>query len=77
MTEDVCTYKILVRGYVDAGDINLTSPLYLDVDQTGGNETLLSVSTDQAGLVGLIRHLHGLGLVLLSVSSSLATDLPL
>jgi hypothetical protein len=29
--------------------------------------TLSGIVTDQAGLLGLIRHLHGLGIVLLSV----------
>jgi hypothetical protein len=30
--------------------------------------TLLTVRTDQSGMIGLIRHLHGLGLMLLSVN---------
>jgi hypothetical protein len=29
---------------------------------------LFSVRTDQSGLIGLIRHLHGRGFVLLSVA---------
>jgi hypothetical protein len=28
--------------------------------------TLFSVTTDQSGLIGLLRHLHGLGLLFLS-----------
>jgi hypothetical protein len=32
-----------------------------------GSTTLSDVIADQAGLVGLIRHLHGMGVVLLSV----------
>ena len=32
-----------------------------------GSSTLVAVCTDQSGLIGLMRHLHGRGLVLLSV----------
>jgi hypothetical protein len=37
----------------------LTKPL--------GSSTLVTVRTDQSGLIGLMRHLHGRGLVFLSV----------
>jgi hypothetical protein len=30
--------------------------------------TLFTVCTDQSGLIGLMRHLHGLGFVFLSVN---------
>lgn len=64
---DNMVYQIQVRGQVEAGDILLISPPGLAVEQIGVAKTLLTVCTDQSGLVGLIRHLHGLGLVLLSV----------
>jgi hypothetical protein len=71
---DVCTYHIQLRGHVDEGDINATSPLQITAVQVEANKgdshagTLLTVRTDQSGLVGLLRHLHGLGFVFLSVN---------
>ena len=71
---DMCTYLIQLRGQMDEGDINATSPLQITVVQVEANKgypyaaTLLTVCTDQSGLIGLLRHLHGLGFVLLSVN---------
>jgi hypothetical protein len=65
---DSCTYLIQLRGQVDNGEINARSPLQMTVVRADLEATLLSVGTDQSGLIGLIRHLHGLGFVLLSVS---------
>ncbi len=69
--DDTCTYQILLRGQVDEDDINTASPLHLTVTPAGPDATLVTVQTDQSGLVGLIRHLHGLGFVLLSIDSSI------
>ncbi len=65
---DKCTYHIQIRGQVDGSEINAMSPFQMMVEQTGADATLLTVRTDQSGLVGLLRHLHGLGFMLLSVS---------
>jgi hypothetical protein len=70
---DLCTYHIQLRGQVDEGDVNATGPLLITAVQVGANKeylhagTLITVCTDQSGLVGLLRHLHGLGFVLVSV----------
>jgi hypothetical protein len=66
--EDVCFYQILIRGKVDESDLNINSPLILNVQPSGDACSLLSARTDQAGLVGLIRHLHGQGFILLSIN---------
>jgi len=66
--EDVCTYHIEVRGQVAEDEINITSPIHMTVVREDASATLFTVCTDQSGLVGLIRHLHGRGFVLLSVS---------
>jgi hypothetical protein len=55
-------------GQVDKGEINAGSPLQMTVVQADQAATLLTVGTDQSGLIGLMRHLHGLGFVLLSVN---------
>jgi hypothetical protein len=65
---DVCTYLIQLRGQVDEGEINARSPLQMTVVRADPDATLLTVGTDQSGLIGLMRHLHGLGFVLLAVS---------
>ena len=68
-----CIYHIKVRGRVTERELNAMSPLPITMVQADADEeepyaaTLLSIQADQSGLIGLIRHLHGRGLVLLSV----------
>jgi hypothetical protein len=62
------TYHIEVRGRMDEPDLNATSPIQMTVTGTDGDSMRLTVHTDQSGLIGLIRHLHGLGLAPLSLS---------
>jgi hypothetical protein len=64
---DICTYLLEIRGQVDEDEINAMSPLQMTVKQMDAAATLLTISTDQSGLIGLMRHLHGLGFVFLSV----------
>jgi hypothetical protein len=66
--EDVCTYLIQLRGKVGEGEINAMSPLAMRVERAESLATALAACTDQSGLIGLLRHLHGLGFVFLSVS---------
>jgi hypothetical protein len=69
-----CIYRIKVRGQVGESDLNAMSPSQITMVQADADEehpyaaTLFTIHADQSGLVGLIRHLHGRGLVLLSVS---------
>jgi hypothetical protein len=61
-------YKIKVEGSVDASLVDWFGPM--QIVHTEGDEwntTLSACNMDQAALVGLIRHLHGLGIVLLSI----------
>lgn len=67
---DHCTYSIQLRGVVSADEINALSPAHkgsMQVEQVGPAATLLILCTDQSGLIGLMRHLHGLGFVFLAV----------
>lgn len=68
--DDSCTYFIQLRGQVAADEINTRSPLLLTLVNTDPASTRLTVTTDQAGLIGLLRQLHGLGFVILSVNRS-------
>lgn len=65
---DICTYQIEVRGQVDEDDLNAMSPLQMTVVRGDAAATLFTICTDQSGLIGLLRHLHGRGFVLLSVT---------
>ena len=65
---DICTYHIQLHGQVDEGEVNAMTPLRMTLERAEPAATLFSVSTDQSGLIGLLRHLHGLGLMLLTVS---------
>ena len=65
---DQATYHLRLTGLLAMDDLNAMSPLALNVEQTDGATTLLSVCTDQSGLVGLLRHLHGLGCVFISMN---------
>ena len=65
--DKLCTYQIEIRGQVDVSEINVMSPVEMSVEWVYSGATLLAVHTDQSGLIGLIRHLHGLGFVLLSL----------
>lgn len=65
---DICTYHVEVRGQVDENTFNATSPLQMTVVRVDTAATLFTIRTDQSGLIGLIRHLHGRGFLLLSVT---------
>ena len=64
---NVCAYHIQVEGQVAEDEINATSTLQMMLERIDTAATLFSVRTDQSGLIGLLRHLHARGLVLLSV----------
>ncbi len=82
--KDICIYLIWLRGQVDEDEINAMSPSQMLVERNESRATLpttlpttllttvpttvLSARTDQSGLIGLIRHLHGLGFVILSMN---------
>jgi hypothetical protein len=61
-------YKIKVEGRVDTSLVDWFGPMQILSADGDGQITILSaLEMDQAALVGLIRHLHGLGIVLLSI----------
>jgi len=65
---DICTYHIEVRGQVNENTLNAGSPLEMTVVRRDTATTLFTICADQSGLIGLMRHLHGHGFVLLSVT---------
>ena len=63
-------YVTKIQGCIDENLVDWYGPVNIAATAAGREEvvtTLSGIITDQAGLVGLIRHLHGLGLALLSV----------
>ena len=64
---DICTYHVAVKGEVDEATLNAASPIKVQVAQIEPETTRLTTQADQSGLIGLMRHLHQQGFVLLSV----------
>jgi hypothetical protein len=60
-------YQIEIQGLVDENELNANSPLHLKVVRAEAESTLLSLHTDQSGLIGLLRHLHTQGYLLISI----------
>ena len=63
-------YRIEVRGRVDVKWLqSFDGSAEIIVDETRQIEdiTVLNVNTDQAGIVGLVRRLHGLGMTILQL----------
>jgi hypothetical protein len=63
-------YEITVRGEIDVSWLTGFGEVDVQTEIIAGGEhqsKLFKIVMDQAGLVGLIRRLHGLGIVLLSV----------
>lgn len=73
---DTWTYYILLDGPVDEEELNATSPFQLTAHALDLSTTCLQVHTDQSGLIGLLRHLHGQGLVLFSLRREPALSPP-
>ena len=65
---DICTYLIQLRDQVNENDLNAMSPIQMTVVRVDTAATLFTICADQSGLIGLLRHLHGRGFVLLSVN---------
>jgi hypothetical protein len=63
-------YEITVRGKIDVSWLTGLSEVAVQTEiiaRGSYQSTLFKIVTDQAGVVGLIRRLHGLGVVLVSV----------
>jgi hypothetical protein len=70
MFDSATHYRIEVRGRVDVEWLqSFVYSAEIIVDETRQLETttVLHVHTDQAGIVGLVRRLHGLGMTILQV----------
>jgi hypothetical protein len=66
--QEMCTYLIEVQGQANEQDVTTMGPHQISVVRADVAVTLFTISTDQAGLIGVIRHIHGKGFVILSVT---------
>ena len=76
-TEQV--YEITVKGEINLSWLRGFGEVEVQTEHlAGGGQqcTLCRIVTDQAGLVGLIRRLHGLGVVFVSVRQAPSADDP-
>jgi hypothetical protein len=65
--DPVTRYRIEVRGRVDVEWLqSFDSSIEILVEETAQrqNVTVLYMHTDQAGMIGLLRRLHGLGMTI-------------
>jgi hypothetical protein len=67
--DDIHLYQIQIAGQVAESDISAFCPASTKIAPCGNTYSVLTVHTDQSGLVGLIRQLHGLGFVLLAFNT--------
>lgn len=65
--EDIRIYQIQIGGQVVESEIAPFSPPGWRIEPGEKGSSIFTVKTDQSGMVGLIRHLHGLGFELLSI----------
>ncbi len=66
--ESATHYRIEVRGCIDLEWLqSFDLPAEIAIGEAGQleNITVLDVRTDQSGIVGLVRRLHGLGMTIL------------
>ena len=65
--QELCTYRIEIQGQLEEQNFYTMSPYRLTEVRAGPDATLFTIYADQSGLIGLIRHLHQHGVVLLSI----------
>ena len=60
-------YRVVEQGRVDVQwlqDFDYPAEITINAARQMGDISVLSIHTDQAGVVGLIRRLHGLGMTI-------------
>ena len=60
-------YQLMLFGEISEEDVNPMSPCGVTLIRSGKTSTTFRVATDQAGIIGLMRYLHGNGFRFLSV----------
>ncbi len=59
-------YCLILRGRIDEEFVIACCPPGAVLSYTGDTSRIAPIRTDQAGILGLLRHLHNLGYVILA-----------
>lgn len=65
--DNIRTYHVEVKGQIEASDLSTGSPLEMVLVRATTAATSFAVCTDQSGLIGVLRYLHGRGFILLTL----------
>jgi hypothetical protein len=60
------TYHIQLQDQIPIDELNAMSPVQMIPVEITPKCTAFTICTDQSGMLGLLRHLHNLGLVIVS-----------
>jgi hypothetical protein len=60
------TYHIQLQDQIPIDQLNAMSPVQMTLAAANQDCTTFTICTDQSGMLGLLRHLHNLGLVIVS-----------
>jgi hypothetical protein len=63
-------YQIKLRGYLDEDFAAAYCPPGTQISTENEVTTLGNLQTDQSGIIGLLRHLHGLGCTILELTTA-------
>ncbi len=66
--EEFLEYRIQIQGKFDRDDLNRNSPVNLFLGEGSGSDSYIEVTTDQSGLIGVLRYLHQRGIVIRSMN---------
>jgi hypothetical protein len=62
------TYCIQVQDQVEVEALNPMSPVHMKPLKADPSNTTFTICTDQSGMLGLLRHLHNLGIDITDIS---------
>jgi hypothetical protein len=63
-------YTLTFSGILDADFLTSSCPEGTTLSSANGIAILEHIRTDQSGIIGLIRHLHNLGCVILEITTA-------
>lgn len=61
------TYHVAVKGKINPSDLCTSSPLAMEMVSETAAATSFTICTDQSGLIGMLRYLHGRSVMILSL----------
>jgi hypothetical protein len=68
-TSDTCTYILQFSGELEADFLASFCPAGTTLTIRDNITTLSNLRTDQSGILGIIRHLHNLGILILEMTT--------